>query len=77
MDSIPIQGLVDEQHRLSAVVPGSIPAGPLTVWIAANPHEDDAGAAWMTGVGHQWAAELLDPAEDIDTPADGESVDQA
>ena len=77
MDSFSIQGHVDDQHRLSAVVPGSIPPGPVTVWIAANTQEDDAGAAWMTGISHQWADELNDPRENIYTLADGESVDSA
>jgi hypothetical protein len=36
METIPIHGHVVNQHRLSAVVPGSIPAGPVTVWIAAG-----------------------------------------
>jgi hypothetical protein len=77
MDSISIQGHVDEQHRLSATVPGSIPPGPVTVWIAANTQEDGAGAAWMAGVSAQWADELDDPCQDIYTLADGESIDPA
>lgn len=77
MDSILIQGHVDDQHRLSAMVPGSVPPGPVTVWIAANAQEDDAGAAWMTGVGAQWADELNDTRQDLYTLADGESVDPA
>jgi hypothetical protein len=75
MESIAIQGLVDDQHRLSAVVPGSVPPGPVTVWIVANAQEDDAGAAWMTGISHQWADELGDPRQDIYTLADGDAVD--
>jgi hypothetical protein len=77
MHSIPIQGHVDDQHRLSAVVPGSIPPGPVTVWLAANSQEDDAGAAWVTGIAHQWAEELSDPREDIYMLTDGEAVDPA
>jgi hypothetical protein len=75
MDSIPIQGQIDDQHRLSAVVPGSIPPGPITVWIAPSIQEDDAGAQWMNGVAEQWADVLADPREDVYTLADGESVD--
>ena len=40
MNSIPITGLVDDQHRLSAVVPGSIPPGPMTVWVTSQMEED-------------------------------------
>jgi hypothetical protein len=58
-------------------VPGSIPPGPVTVWIAANTHEDDAGAAWMAGVSAQWADDLEDARQDIYTLADGEPIDPA
>jgi hypothetical protein len=75
MDSISIQGHVDDQHRLSAVVPGSVPPGPVTVWIAANAQEDEAGATWAAGVSQQWADELSDARQDIYTLADGEAVD--
>ena len=75
MNSIAIQGHVDDQHRLSAVVPGSVPPGPVVVWIEANAQEDDAGTAWMSGIGHQWADELDDSRHDIYTLTDGESVD--
>ena len=84
MDSISIQGHVDDEHRLSAIVPGSVPPGPVTVWIGAAgpddnnaPEEDDAGAAWMAGVSEQWREELSDAREDLYTLADGESVDSA
>jgi len=77
MDSIAIQGHVDDQHRLSAVVPGSVPPGPVTVWIATSTQEDDAGAAWTSGIGHQWADELGDARQDIYTLSDGEAVDPA
>lgn len=77
MYSIEIQGHVDNDHRLSAVVPGTIPPGPVTVWISANNQEDDAGGAWMAGVSRQWADELNDSRQDIYTLADGEAVDPA
>jgi hypothetical protein len=77
MDSIRIQGEVDDQHRLSADVPGSIPPGPVTVWIAAGPQEDEAGHAWMNGVACDWAEDLADERQDIYTTADGEPVDPA
>lgn len=75
MDSIAIQGQVDDQHRLSAVVPGSVPPGPVTVWIATSTQEDDAGAMWTAGIGQEWAEELGDAREDIYTLSDGEAVD--
>jgi hypothetical protein len=75
MNPIAIQGQVDDQHRLSAVVPESVSAGPVTVWITAGGQEDDAGMAWMAGISQQWANWLNDPREDIYTLDDGEPVD--
>jgi hypothetical protein len=76
MDSVPIQGQVDEQHRLSAIVPGSVPPGPVTVWIApTRQEEDDAGNAWSEGVARQWTDDLADPNQDIYSLDDGEPVD--
>jgi hypothetical protein len=50
----------------------------VTVWIGASAaEEDDAGSAWMAGIGTQWADELSDPREDLYTLADGEAVDPA
>jgi hypothetical protein len=76
MSSIPIQGQVDDQHRLSAVVPESVPPGPVTIWLAPT-EEDDAGGAWMQGIAQQWADELLDARQDIYTLSDGEALDPA
>jgi hypothetical protein len=76
MNSISIHGQVDDQHRLSAVVPESVPPGPVTVWLTTA-QEDEAGAAWMAGISQQWADELSDPRQDIYTVADGEAVDPA
>jgi hypothetical protein len=77
MTSIAVQGHIDDQHRLSAIVPGSVPPGPVTVWIATPGQEDDAGVAWMAGISEQWADELSDTRQDIYTLADGEAVDPA
>ena len=74
MSTIPIQGLVDDQHRLSALVPESVPPGPVTLWLSA-PQEDDGGAKWMSGISAQWADELGDTRQDIYTASDGEAVD--
>lgn len=74
MNSITIQGQIDDQHRLSAIVPESVPPGPVTIWLTTS-QEDDAGAAWMAGIGEQWADELGDARQDIYSLADGEAVD--
>jgi hypothetical protein len=75
MDSIPIHGQIDDQHRLSAVVPGSVPPGPVTVWITPAIQEDDAGSAWTDGISQQWADELADSRQDIYDLSDGDPVD--
>lgn len=75
MNTIRVSGQVDENHRLSAEVPDSIPPGPVTVLIVpGSQQEDDAGDAWMTGVAEEWADDLNDPRQDIYTLADGEPV---
>ena len=75
MSAIAIQGLVDDEHRLSATVPGSIPPGPVVVWIDVGPQEDDAGGSWMRGISQQWAEELNDTNQDVYTLSDGEPLD--
>ena len=76
MNSISIQGQVDDKHRLSAVVPESVPPGPVIILLTAA-QEDEAGAIWMAGVSQQWATDLGDESQDIYTLADGEAVDSA
>ena len=76
MNAITIQGLVDDQHRLTAIVPESIPPGPVTVSLATT-NEDDAGMNWSSGIAIQWANELSDTRQDIYTIADGEAIDAA
>ncbi len=71
MNAVQVSGQVDGQHRLSAVVPDSVPPGPVTVLIVGQPGEDDAGAAWMSGVAREWADELRDAQQDIYTLSDG------
>jgi hypothetical protein len=71
MNAVRISGHVDGQHRLSAVVPDSIPPGPVTVLIVRRCDEDDAGEAWMPGVAREWADELSDARQDIYTLSDG------
>ncbi len=78
MESIPLEGHVDNQHRLSVNVPGSIPPGPVVVWIAqAEPGEDLAGAAWAAGVARDWAEELSDTRQDLYSMADGDALDES
>ena len=71
MNAVRISGHVDGQHRLSGVVPDSIPPGPVTVLIVRRSDEDDAGEAWMPGVAREWADELSDARQDIYTLSDG------
>ncbi len=74
MNNIVLAGQVDENHRLSAEVPDSIPPGPVTVMIVPPSKDDDAADAWMTGIAREWAEDLSDPQQDIYTSADGEPV---
>lgn len=74
MAAVSVAGQVDEKHRLFAVVPDSIPAGPVTVVILPTVLEDDAGDAWTDGVAEAWSGELGDVRQDIYTLADGEPV---
>ena len=43
MDAIRLDGHIDDEHRLLAQAPGSIPPGPVTIWIVPASEEDDAG----------------------------------
>jgi hypothetical protein len=71
MNMVRINGHVDGRHRLSGVVPDSIPSGPVTVFVLRPGDEDDAGDAWMAGIAHEWADELSDVRQDIYTLSDG------
>jgi hypothetical protein len=74
MISLIITGHVDDQHRLTADVPDTIPPGPITVRICPVSDEDEGGDAWMSGIAIEWADELSDSREDIYTLDDGEPV---
>jgi len=74
MKPIRLTGQIDQNHRLSAEVPESVPPGPVTVLIVPRAHEDDAGDAWMAGIAREWADDLADPRQDIYTLADGAPV---
>jgi hypothetical protein len=78
MKTIELTAHVDEHHRLTAEVPAAVPPGAVRVLLVlASADEDEAGAAWMQGIAHEWAAELSDPREDIYTLEDGEPLDGA
>ena len=51
MKAVELIGEVDDQHRLHAQVPGDLSPGRVRL-IILIPEEDDAGAAWMQGIGH-------------------------
>lgn len=76
MKAVELVGQVDDQHRLQAQVPESLPPGPVRI-IVLIPEENEAGAAWMQGIAREWATELSDPREDIYTLEDGKPVDAA
>ena len=76
MKPIELIGSVDDQHRLQANVPQSIPPGQVRL-IVLPIEEDDAGRSWMEGIAREWTDELADPREDIYTLEDGEPVDAA
>jgi hypothetical protein len=73
MQAIELTGDIDEQHRLQARVPEGLPAGPVRL-IVLLPDEDGSGFAWAEGVAKEWAAEGLDPRQDIYTLDDGQPV---
>jgi hypothetical protein len=76
MNEIIVQGSVDEQHRLTAIVPESVPPGQVTISVSTV-QEDDAGAAWMAGICQQWSEDLSDGRQDIYSLEDGEAIDPA
>ena len=74
MKAVEIQGEIDNQHRLHADVPQSLPAGSVRV-IVLIAEEDEGGSAWEAGVSSEWSSELSDPAQDIYTLDDGQPID--
>jgi len=78
MKTIRIRGQVDEHHRLHADLPATVAPGPVEIEVVVPsevPEEDDAGAAWSTGVAREWAEDLADTRQDIYTLEDGEPLD--
>jgi hypothetical protein len=84
MKTIELLGQVDENHRLSALVPNEIPAGPVRLALvvpstessagSVAADEDDAGNAWEHGVLREWSDELADPRQDFYGLNDGEPI---
>ena len=74
MATLTVTGHVDDQHRLTANVPETIPPGPVTITVSPVASEDDAGQAWMAGIAREWGDELGDPREDIYSMTDGGPV---
>ena len=67
---VKLAGNVNEDRRLSALVPCSIPPGPVTVLILPASPEDDDASLWTAGIAQQWADDLNDRAQDIYTLTD-------
>jgi hypothetical protein len=74
---VKLAGNVSEDRCLSALVPSSVPPGPVTVLILPGALEDDDAGLWTAGIAQEWADELSDPAQDIYTLADGEPVGES
>ena len=71
MSQIELLVQVDDQHRLSLVVPAEIKAGPVKVILEVT---DEEGDSWFQDVAAIWAREY-DPREDIYTLQDGDPFD--
>ena len=78
MKAIELVAEVDERHCLHISLPSNIVPGKVRVIVlTAESDEDESGAAWMTGISHEWADELLDSRQDIYTLEDGEPIHAA
>ena len=74
MRAVELQGEIDDQHRLHADVPLSLPAGLVRVIVLIS-EEDEGGPAWAGSLSSGWSAELNDPAQDINALNDGQPGD--
>jgi hypothetical protein len=74
MSRIELLGTVDDQHRLSVIVPDEIKAGPVKVILEVT---DEAAEEelWRQGVAAIWTRDY-DPREDIYTLQDGDPIDE-
>jgi hypothetical protein len=76
MHSFRVIGEVDHQHRLTVIVPSSIPPGSVeVVLITRADGDDETGLHWASGISQEWSDELNDPHEDIYTLDDGTPID--
>ena len=73
MKTIELEGRIDENHRLIADAPTTIPPGPVKITVTV-PDDEATGDEWATAVPHAWAADWSDPREDIYSPNDGEPI---
>lgn len=68
MSMVKLAGNVDQNGRLSAIVPSSIPPGPVTVLVIPVAQEEEEEAdLWTVGIAQEWADELGDTNQDIYT----------
>ena len=78
MTTIRIVGRIDAEHRLTATVPESVPAGSVeVVLIVPEVAGDPADQAWEKGIAREWSQDLADSRQDIYSLDDGEPVDDA
>jgi len=78
MTTIRIVGRIDSEHRLTATVPESVPAGSVeVVLIVPEVAVDPADHAWEMGVAREWGEDLADARQDIYSLDDGAPVDDA
>ena len=86
MQTIELQGRIDEHRQLILEVPPAIPEGPVKVFLefALNGDEEEEEDimetdphAWTRAGAAIWASEWSDPGEDIYTHEDGVPRDEA
>lgn len=85
MRALELVAEVDAHRRLQLELPEATMPGPVRVLVLLPEAEEpdavsvseDADAAWMRGVAHEWRADLADPREDIYTLDDGEPIHAA
>lgn len=75
MERIELEGRIDQEHRLSVVLPSHVPAGKVKV-VLEPLGDDETETEWSRWIAHIWGPELSDPREDIYTLDDGEPVDR-
>jgi hypothetical protein len=72
MKAVEVIGEVDDRHCLHIALPSSVEPGKVRVIVPSHePHEDEAGRAWIAGVSREWGEELTDSRQDIYTIDDG------